>query len=556
MKSIISIFFVVISAGALILWNSDTKTPLNDPGQIYERSVLLLPLDSRPACTDFVVDLGKIANIKLITPPPEILDNYKKPGDIAKLRNWLIENSKTTDAAIVSIDMLVHGGLLSSRNSDGSAADAANALAAIEQIHAERPEYPIYAFHILPRLLLSDTAENKRYQKIMLEYSKLKDQVYTFGDPADTKRLLDLEKKIPQDVLGQYHRLYEENIELNKTLIDMNRRGVIEKLVIGQDDGHVFGIPNLAKRRLLHYLEQEGVGLDQAIITRGADEVALNLLGELSNRIDGYRPKVNVQYADDFTPRMVMPFMPNSVATTVSEKISMLDGEIVDDPDAADFILFVYVGTYENRDRRFAANRRIRDLLDQNYKVALVDLSEHFLAEETVFPMLMNNGAPLNQLIAYAGWNTTSNSVGTALTQASIFTAKLKRHLYGQPLLTLYKNNLTFLAERYLEDYFYLKQVIDTVNARLKKEQVDVYGLSEAYPSANRWMAEAMNQKAYLLKNSKAYQTPILIKSEKGNIKIQVSDLSIAARYPWTRTFEIDLEPEISLTKISRNSTD
>ena len=59
--------------------------------------------------------------------------------------------------------------------------------------------------------------------------------------------------------------------------------------------------------------------------------------------------------------------------------------------------------------------------------VALVDLSANYDVKETIFPHLINNNTPLVRLAAFAGWNTVSNSVGTAGAQASIFTGQKQR---------------------------------------------------------------------------------------------------------------------------------
>ena len=58
-----------------------------------ERRVLLLPLDSRPPCLDFVADLGRIAGVEIIAPPEDILDYYTKPGDTAADRKSTRLNS-------------------------------------------------------------------------------------------------------------------------------------------------------------------------------------------------------------------------------------------------------------------------------------------------------------------------------------------------------------------------------------------------------------------------------------------------------------------------------
>lgn len=553
MKALCLIILILLLCGygsAVIMPHTQKSAPLTIE-QKYDATVLLLPLDSRPACTKFITDLGNIANIRILMPPKAILDHYKQAGDTATLGDWCKANSNKADALILSMDMLIHGGLLASRHGNTPAENIEAALLVLEDIHQADPALPLYAFHILPRLWPADNESNNKYQKEILQYSKLIDQIYTFENPVDIKKMEKIKTKLPAKIIENYHRVYEENFALNKKLIAMTQNGVLKKLIIGQDDGESFGIPNIVKRQLLHTLTQDGISEEQVFVTKGADEVAQTLLGDINGRLDNTQPKINVQYSDPYTASLVMPYMATSVATTVKEKVKMLHGTIVDNPDEADFILFIYIGSDKNVGHQYVANQRIQALLAQNYKVALVDLSEHFAADETILPVLMQNSAPINQLIAYAGWNTTSNAIGTAMTQATIFTAELKQAVTAEEYYTLYQNNLTFLTNRFLEDYFYLKTSIDAINQSLKSEKTDIYDLKDRYLWANSMLKAEMIHKTYLLKHSISYNRSFTIPLKSGPIAVKVSDLHTTVSFPWERTFEIDLNTEITLEKSS-----
>ena len=84
------------------------------PPEIVRR-VLLVPLDSRPPCGRFVQDAARIAGVEVVLPPAELLDEYFRPGDTAALQKWTAENIQNYDAAILSVDQLLHGGILASR---------------------------------------------------------------------------------------------------------------------------------------------------------------------------------------------------------------------------------------------------------------------------------------------------------------------------------------------------------------------------------------------------------------------------------------------------------
>lgn len=467
------LFFVIFISSLVAYFNYtnhrfQVTTPV-ETKQIYTYTVILLPLDSRPPCRQFVIDAGKIANIKVLVPPADILDYYTQSGDTKALRLWLTENIKQADAAIISIDQLIHGGLLASREARSKETDEIEALDFLEKLHTDNLKIPIYAFNILPRIYPPASIDNYKDQKALIKYSRLIDELATFENPLDLDELNQIQKKIKPEIIDKYTSLYKKNTLLNEKLSALAKRGILSKLIIAQDDGQDFGIPNMEKRQIQRYLNQENISSNQVIITRGADEVALTLLSDINNKQVAYQPKIYVEYCDAVAPKTIMPYMPCSVATTVKEKIALVNGQLVTDPAAADFILYVYIGNEKNLSQRIQSTKRIESFLKQNYKVALIDLSKHFLAEETLFPILLNHDIPLNQLIAYAGWNTTSNAVGTAITQASLFTEKLRTPLSLANALLLYKNNLTFLNNRYVEDYYYLKEVIDLVDVNLKK---------------------------------------------------------------------------------------
>ncbi|MDQ9831212.1 DUF4127 family protein, partial [Acinetobacter baumannii] len=78
----------------------------------------------------------------------------------------------------------------------------------------------------------------------------------------------------------------------------------------------------------------------------------------------------------------------------------------VDSPDEAGLILYVFIGNDENIATRKQSALKLKKYLNEGKKNALVDLSKHFMARETVFPLLLKENVPINELTAYAGWNT------------------------------------------------------------------------------------------------------------------------------------------------------
>lgn len=515
-----------------------------------ETTVLLLPLDSRPACTKFPSKLGALAGLRVVTPPKELLDHYRKPGDRAALHDWLTTEAPRAKAVIVSADMLLYGGLLASRQSDLTE-DALAALGtSLENLRRDHPMLPIYVFQILPRPWVTEMKDTRLFQNDLLRYSALREETLRFENPRDFAELERLQAEIPYGMLRRYDVLYDKTTAASRLLLQLAQNGVVTKLVFGQDDGQIFGLGNLARRRLERDIRAMRLTDEQVAVTKGADEVALTLLGELNFRRTGYRPKVCVRYGDSAAPSVYMPYMPHSVATTVREKLSLLRAESVATPEEADFTLFVHIGTEKNKRQLYPISRALRNLVDAGHKVALVDLSRAFDKEETLLPQLLSGSTSLHALIAYAGWNTTSNSIGMALAQATLFTNALKQSASTAETLSLYDANLTFLTERYLEDWYYLKESIDLINNKLRSYFIDPYALSAASHEYVSWdIHNELGRQAARLKQSRAYRQFFAIETPAGPLRLAVADLATTAKLPWPRTFEIDLDAKLSLVQ-------
>lgn len=521
------------------------------PTRLQSKSkVLLIPLDSRPPCIQYVEQLARMAQIEIILPPIELLDNYNQPAQQKALRDWLLRTIPQADAAIISTDMLIHGGLLASRNVHGTSQDIEETLNLLQRIHAEQPHIKLYGFSIIPRLLLADSHNNGNLQKLVTKYSVLKDQVSLFENPLDFKLLTELEKKIPADIRENYLALYQQNTQVNIKLLELAEAGVFTGLVLGQDDGLPFGLPNMEKQRLVHYVEQKEHLAEKVSITRGTDEVALTILGRHVNSLYQYNPRIYVQYSQPAVPEMVMPYMPHTIRRTVQEKIALIGGVEAASPQDADFVLYVHAGSRQTSYSTLTAQaQNITNLIEQGYKIALVDLSENYYANETLLPHLIQANTDLTKLAAYAGWNTTSNSIGTAVTQGALFTGALAR-IEETNWLSLYATQLTFLSERFVDDWYYQKDVQSVVNTTLRDMHADPYNLGKYHVKTSDLIDRLLNDRAqHFFRQNLAYR-PIVFLSAQGRQDYRLTGLHIKTQLPWDRTFEIKLEPELSIVQI------
>ena len=537
---------------ALGLWNlralrHPAGTPVS-PQETTAHHVILVPLDGRPPCRQFVIDAGRISGTEVVTPPHEIQDYYSQPGDTKAMRQWLLDAAATgkTDAIFLSIDQLLYGGLLTAREKQAAPGEIEALLAFLRELHAANPDVPIYAFSILPRLTPQDTIDGYDERRDIMAYSRLAGR-QAAGLPVDETKLAALKAKIPPASLERYLAHFRENATLNERLIDLTHEGTLARLVLGQDDGEEYGIPNIEKYALLDYIKSLGLSDRQVFLTHGADEIALSLLAAWHNEQTGYAPKIFVAYNAPGTRDRVMPYMAVSTGVCTEEKIRLTGGSLAASPEEADFTLLVSTNDTDKDTlwSRGACVRLLEDNLAKGQPTALVDLSKHFNADETVLPQLIAAAFPVNHLLAYAGWNTTSNAIGTAVAQACLYRSSLPDVRDDDQAIGLAAAQVRFLENRILEDYFYLKEDIDIINGTLKKagytNTADL-DLDRNYRWANMMLRASMTRHLRVYRQTDAFRAPFPVDAPSGTIWLQLHDLQADMSFPWPRTFEIYLE--------------
>ena len=546
---------------ALGLWNlralhHPAGTPIS-PQETTEHHVVLVPLDGRPPCRQFVIDAGRIGGTEVVTPPHELQDYYSQPGDTKGMRRWLLEEVQAgqTDAIFLSVDQMLYGGLLTAREKQATPEEVEELLTFLHELHAANPAVPIYAFSILPRLTPQDTIDGYDERRDIMAYSRLVGR-QAAGLPVDEEKLAALKAKIPPASLELYLAHFEENAALNERLIDLTHDGTITRLVLGQDDGEEYGIPNIEKYNLLGYIQDLSLTDRQVFLTHGADEIALSLLAAWHNEKAGYAPNIFVAYNDPGARDRVMPYMAVSTGVCTEEKIRLTGGTPAASPEEADFTLLVSTND-SDKDTLWSRGACV-SLLEENIAkgqpTALVDLSKHFDSAETVLPQLIEAGFPVNRLLAYAGWNTTSNALGTAIAQACLYRSSLPAVTGDEQAIGLAAAQVRFLENRILEDYFYLKEDIDTINGSLKKagyvNTADL-DLDRNYRWANLMLRTSMTRHLLVYKNTAAFRAPFPVAAPSGTIYLQLHDMQADMSFPWPRTFEIYLETTPFFSRIS-----
>ena len=516
-----------------------------------KRPILLVPLDSRPPCREFVINGGKIIGHTIVTPPSEYMDYYSKAGETTEMRRWLAENAGNADAVILSVDQLLSGGLLAAREAHISHADIDVLAAYLRTLHAAYPTVPLHAFYILPRAIPQDGIEGWRERRALLAYARLLGRAGE-GLSVDEDEMERLRGEFPTGDLEKYLAHFDESTALASMLIDLTEEGVLTRLILGQDDGEEYSVGNLKKKELAALLAQKHIAQERAMIVHGADEIALSMLARLSvdelRTRGGAAPRIALRYARADMADMIFPFMAVSNNVTAREKIAMLGAALAEDGTGSDLTLLISAGDSgaDTLGTRAPAAAAVKDMLAAGTPVALVDLSRHFHAEETLFPILVEKNVPVNALTAYAGWNTASNAIGTALAQAVLYHCAIERAENTEERARAAYANLAFLTGRIAEDEFYLKETIDRVNDTLRNagyQNTADLDLTRNWCWANDLLTNDLSRRIRSYESTASFRAPFV----QNNIRLRAVRSNITAYYPWPRTFEIRMETHPNL---------
>lgn len=291
--------------------------------------LLLLPLDSRPPCSDYVLRDSRLAGVEILLPPKELMDYYTNPGDYRKMRQSLLSlaREQQPDGIILSMDQLMAGGLLASRDKLITDGERQEALRFLRQLHAENPHIPIYAFSILPRLLPPPEITLYEERLAITKYARLEEKAErgraSDEELARLKKLRDFsdpDNYIQPRNLKRYQAIHPTHEKTALALAGLVREGVLAELFIGQDDGEKYGPGNRERRHLL-----ASFGPDRRLhLIRGADELALSIVTRLAVARSGLRPAIETVYSDGGEGDHYFPYMAASLAETAAEEIKLI----------------------------------------------------------------------------------------------------------------------------------------------------------------------------------------------------------------------------------------
>lgn len=480
--------------------------------------IVYLPLDSRPCNYRFPVQLLQMAGAECIVPPLQDMDFFTTPSDFHKIETFLSTQTIDADTLIVSIDQLIYGSLLASRQHTLDAQMAQARLGLLTALKAANPALTIYAFSVIMRTSISTLkADDLKYYEAFTAYSQAVHRAQAEGDAQAQQEADALEAFIPDALMSHYRAVRQRNHQINQDCIMLCHTGVIDNLLLLQEDSQPYGLHKLEQEALSHVIHEFNC-YDSVTMHNGTDEGGCLCAAKATNK----PCKLGLQMLGDSNHEFVAKYEDRPFASNIQSHCHYAGITLTQQNDA-DYILTVLhpIGHAQtdvpSPDKEPEMDKQCLAALasqfekagDPSGRTGLLDVYYGNGGAKVFMDSIARTDGTL-PFSSYAAWNTASNALGTILAQLKLGT--------GHP------DNLIFTIERILDDLVYQADVRFQLQALLQEKYgEDILHLTDKARADSHLM---------VLMEKAAASCPLL----KG--------YHIEATYtlPWPRTFEVSVE--------------
>lgn len=378
------------------------------------KKIALLPIDNRPVTYTLLKDIIALNdNIELDMPERNYLGGLYEAANIKEITNWLIKTDDI-DYLILSLDTIAYGGLVPSRRMNDGFDEIKSRLDIVRDSILEKKKknkkLKVYAFSSIMRISNNNAAEEEK--PYWADFGK---EIYSYSYNLHKARInnenKNIEHNIPPEILKDYLDTRKRNYEINKLYLKWLEKKVIDFLIYSKDDTGAFGL-NV----------EEAFNLKEEIIKRklnakvktGADEIPLALL--LRAITENIKIKIKIEYKNKESINLISKYEDISVEECVKSQIEtgIKNACITDiNPD----IIF-YVNNFDKiqGDLVFKdnVNNTLNIKLNFDKPCIIADINNANGADWEFVENMVKNKIDKN-LYAYSGYNTSANSIGSAL---------------------------------------------------------------------------------------------------------------------------------------------
>ena len=480
-------------------------------------NVGLIPLDSRPCNTQWVVDLGLIGGSNIIMYPRNKCGNLHFGAKLDDMLDWLEKNAEKMDYLIISSDGLSFGGLIQARLAQIDLEKTIDKINVLRNIKARFPNLKMYMFDTVMRTSITAfDEETERYWAKVNRYSCLKGRIHFFNDKKNALELAELEKEIPQHIIDTYWHARSIKHSLNKYFISLVNEGVLDSMILLQEDSMAYGVQKIEQEILEKIIDENNLS-DKIQFYNGTDEGACVLLGKILVENKKIKPKYYLHVPSHDVIEKCFLFEDRPFTENIEKMCQTIGFNLTSNVDDADFILSIFAEK-ENIDLDIACFKEmpinkneeyyryineLNSFISEKKKVVLVDL---FFPNGGSYELLED--VNYRDLTVYSSWNTASNSLGSALCQIAAVLCNDKEN----------ELNKKFVYERVIDDCIYQYFVRRKVNEVLLAQEINIHDLQDNYDYALNLVKEQLKKYEHVIDN-------------------QEYDIVL----PWKRMFEVEI---------------
>ena len=429
--------------------------------EIVMKKIVYLPLDERPcnySYTGFLCEDNEKFN--LVRPDLSEMGNKKTPANYESIKNFLLRECPDADYLVIAIDTLLYGGIVPSRLHYLTKEELSERLGVLKTVKEMNPDLTVYAFGLVMRCpCYSDNDEEPDY------YGKVGLEIFEYGQNEHRHRdgligedeyLKKKERlKACEPYLDDYVTRRKVNISVFADVLSLVG-SVIKEFVILQDDSNPCGFTAMDQEFVRGIIKKLGISVD---IYPGADEGGLSLLARTVTNMEKYSPKICPVYPKEECKKVIPLYEDREVYKSIASQIKSAGATLCENEEEADILLFcnLPVGemnnvaipegkAYDDRDLPTFIEK-IKKAHEAGRGVAIADVAYLNGGDVGLTTALMKEVGLLN-LWGYAGWNTSSNTLGTVICQA------VMRYFYGDTAA-----HRRFTAQRIFEDVGYQAKV-------------------------------------------------------------------------------------------------
>lgn len=512
------------------------------------RRMLLVPIDDRPATGQFAQMIADIADVEIEMPPAHLLGQFLSPGDADGVLDWLASRDLGQyRAVIVSTDMIAYGGLIASRAPSVPVELAKERLDRLASIRRRTPGVPVFGFSSIMRLMPTSTTENRDWRELLRRAVINRDR---FLRTANWSQLFEFQRiaaMLPPGVMEDYDEARARNHEVQSELLRHTEEGAFDYLIMGQDDAQPEG-PQIEEGRSLRTTARELGVTQQVYFCEGIDQHANVLVSRaLLNELD-YQPRIRIVYADPLGTTVTPPYETQPLARSVADQIIASGARITQNVDDADYTL--YINTPSPRPAQFQNFvESLRNEIDMGFPIAVADvnLGKSGTGDPNLFQVLVEGDRAM-RLLAYAGWNTAGNTIGTTIPAANVYLAARKMPVDA---LNRELSQRAFLLHRLVNDFEYHRFTRPMAYAYIDRNppaaREETYG--ERLQAVNRLVREDLHRRL-----DETFRTQFQGRRFfAGTRQFEVQGISqVNIDLPWPRAYEVRLNFRIQAREVGR----